>query len=56
MYEIPSLDCYRKYVDETSRSLDKRIYKHKRDFKRADMKYGLVKNNLDTNHNKIPKC
>ena len=50
MYEILCLDCYKKYVGATSRSIDKRIFDPIKDFKRANVNNDLVKHNLETNH------
>ena len=30
-YEIPCLDCNKKYAEETSRSINKQIYEHKKE-------------------------
>ena len=40
-----------RYVGETSRSIDKRIYKNKRHLKRVYINNDIVKYNLEINHN-----
>ena len=45
------LNCYKKYVGETSYTINTQIYEHRRDLKRADLNNDLVKHNLETNHN-----
>ena len=52
MYEIPCLDCNKKkYVGESASRIKKQIYKHIRDLKQENIQKGLVKLNLETNHN-----
>ena len=40
----------KEYMGETS-CINKWIYEEKRDVKKADINNGLVKHNLETNHN-----
>ena len=49
MNEILCLDCNKKFVGETCRSLNKRIYKHKRNLQKVDLNNSLIKHNLETN-------
>ena len=45
------LDCNKRYVGETCLNIDERIYEHRKYLKRAGINNGLVKHNLETNHN-----
>ena len=49
--KILCLECNKRYIAVTCRRLNKRIYEHKRDLKRANINIGLVKHNLGTNQN-----
>ena len=44
------LDCNEKFVGETSRNLQKRIYEHKRNLIKGNVNNSMVIQNLETNH------
>ena len=50
VYEIPSLDCNKKYVGETYCDLKKHI-QEQGDLKKRKINNGLIKHNLETNQN-----
>ena len=51
VYEILCQDNNKKYMYVNLLSLNKRIYEHTRDLKRGNINNGLIKHNLETNHN-----
>ena len=51
VYDIPCWDCKKTYVGENSHNLKKQIYEYIKDSKKVNMYNGLVKHNLQTNHN-----